>query len=102
LTEIEELSRLEGETPEQTDLTKKLEDGMDGYSLLSQGTKDAERCLAGRINMVVGPPSTSGYKVTSTIRTPAYQKHLRNVWDNSLNYNAKSTKIPLSSNVVKP
>ncbi len=81
MTPIADLSALAGETPEQTLLTQQLENGMDGYSLLSTATKAAEQCLAGRINTVVGPPSTSGYQVTSTIRTPAYQKHLKDVWD---------------------
>jgi hypothetical protein len=67
--------------PDVLPLTLDLEDGIDGYSLLSPATQAAEQCLAGRINTVVGPPSTSGYKVTSTIRTLAYQAHLRNVWD---------------------
>lgn len=46
LTEVSTLSELAGETPEQADLTKKLEDGMDGYSLLSPATQAAEQCLA--------------------------------------------------------
>ena len=81
LTEIPKLSALAGETPEQAHLTRQLEDKMDGYSLLTPATQAAEQCLARRISAVVGEPATSGYEVTSTIRTLAYQKHLRNVWD---------------------
>ena len=81
LTSLAELSRLAGETTEQVDLTNKLERGVDGYSLLSQKTQAAEKCLAGKIATKLGPPSTSGYKVTSTVRTLAYQAHLREVWD---------------------
>ena len=81
LTDIKLLSTLEHETLEEAQLTQQLEGGMDGYSLLSQATRNAEQCLAGRVNSVVGPPSTSGYKVTSTIRTPAYQAHLLEVWN---------------------
>jgi hypothetical protein len=81
LTDVKKLSELEGETPEQTQLTLDLDNGMNGYSLLSPATQVAEQCLAGRVNTVVGSPSTSGYKVTSTIRTYAYQKHLWEVWD---------------------
>ena len=94
LTPIADLSTQSGETAEQTDLTKKLEDGMNGYSLLSAATQAAEQCLAGRINTVVGPPSTSGYKVTSTIRTPAYQKHLREVWDKFIELQSKVDDDP--------
>ena len=81
LTKISDFSVLEGETPEQANLTNKLEGRMNGYSLLTQGTQNAEQCLAGRIAEVVGSPSTSGYRVTSTVRTFAYQRHLKNVWD---------------------
>lgn len=94
LTSLADLSVFEGETPEQTLLTQQLEGGMDGYSLLSQGTKDAEQCLAGRINTVVGSPSTSGYKVTSTIRTFAYQQHLWEVWDKFIELKKKVTSDP--------
>ena len=101
LTEIKKLSELAGETQEQTQLTQKLEDGMDGYSLLSKATQAAEQCLAGRIGAVVGNAATSGYKVTSTIRTFAYQKHLREVWDKFWDLRGGSRMIRLSSNVVK-
>lgn len=77
LTDIPTLSALAGETPEQTQLTQDLEGGMDGYSLLSPATQTAEQCLADKINAT----PVSGYKVTSTVRTVAYQQHLRNVWN---------------------
>ena len=94
LTPIADLSALAGETPEQTQLTRQLEGGMDGYSLLSTSTQQAEQCLAGRINTVVGPPSTSGYQVTSTIRTLAYQEHLWEVWDKFWELKRKVDKDP--------
>ena len=94
LTPLDELSKKFGETPEQVELTNKLESGMDGYSLLSDATKTAEQCLAGRINTVIDPPSISGYKVTSTVRTLAYQKHLREVWDKFLDLQKRVKKDP--------
>lgn len=94
LTEVSKLSELAGETPEQADLTQKLEDGMDGYSLLSPATKAAEQCLAVRVKTVVGSPSISGYKVTSTIRTYAYQKHLWEVWDKFRELKSKAANDP--------
>jgi len=94
LTEIEKLSELYGETQEQTALTKMLDEGMDGYSLLTPATQAAEQCLARRVGEVVGLPSTSGYKVTSTIRTYAYQKHLRNVWDKFIELQDKIDNDP--------
>lgn len=52
---------------------------MDGYDLLSQETQNAEQCLRGRVTTLLG--SAKIYTVESTIRTYAYQAHLREVWD---------------------
>ena len=92
LTPLDKLSKQFNETPEQIDLTNKLESGVDGYSLLSDATKTAEQCLARRVNAVVGV--TSGYKVTSTVRTLAYQKHLREVWDKFWDLQKRVKKDP--------
>lgn len=81
LTDISKLSELWDKTPEEVALTQKLEGGINGYSLLTPATQAAEQCLAERVNTAVGPPSLSGYKVTSTVRTYAYQEHLWEVWD---------------------
>lgn len=81
LTPLDLLSKSNSETPEQAALTQQLEQKIDGYSLLSNATKSAEQCLAGRIQSVLGDPAQSGYQVTSTVRTLAYQAHLREVWD---------------------
>ena len=92
LAEVNDLSNIWDTTDEQKQLTEQLESDMNGYSLLSDATKAGERCLADRINSVVSPPS--GYKITSTIRTPAYQKHLRNVWDKFWDLKGKVDKDP--------
>lgn len=78
LTGIKKLSELWDKTQDEADLTKALENKMKGYTLLSEETRTAERCLADRINAVVYQPD---YLVTSTIRTFAYQRHLWEVWN---------------------
>ncbi|NOU00252.1 MAG: hypothetical protein HOO95_01560, partial [Gallionella sp.] len=90
LTDIPILSALAAETLEQTRLTQSLEGGMDGYSLLSSATQTAEQCLADKINATPVP----GYKVTSTVRTVAYQRHLRNVWDKFVELKSKVASDP--------
>jgi len=79
LSEISALSKKFAETPEQVVLTNELESGVDGYSLLSKETRAAEQCLRGRITPLLS--STKVYTVGSTVRTYAYQAHLREVWD---------------------
>jgi hypothetical protein len=78
LTDISKLSELLDKTQKEADLTKALENKVNGYSLLSDETRTAERCLADRINAVVYQPD---YRLTSTVRTFAYQRHLWEVWD---------------------
>lgn len=92
LTEIDKLSELARETQEQANLTKQLDEGMDGYSLLSKTTQAAEQCLAKRVTEVVG--TNSGYKVTSTIRTFAYQRHLWEIWDKFWDLRSRATDDP--------
>ncbi len=82
LSEISALSKKFNETPEQIDLTNKLESGMDGYSLLSPATQAAEKCLKEKfIPLLTLLGSAKLYDVGSTVRTYAYQEHLREVWD---------------------
>ena len=73
------LSKQFNETPEQALLTQNLEGGMNGYSLLSDNTQKGEQCLANLIGSELSQ-ADSGYKVTSTVRTLAYQAHLLAVW----------------------
>ena len=77
---LKALSKQFNETPEQVLLTQNLEGGMNGYSLLSDNTQKGEQCLANLIGSELYQ-ADSGYKVTSTVRTLAYQGHLRAVWD---------------------
>jgi hypothetical protein len=73
------LSKYYKETAVQAQLTQSLEGGLNGYSLLSPKTQSAEQCLAGRVASEL-LQADSGYKVTATVRTLAYQAHLLAVW----------------------
>jgi hypothetical protein len=80
-------------TEDEKLLTRKLEDKFDAYSLLSQQTRDAEHCLAGRVaNELL--QDDSGYKVTSTVRTLAYQAHLLDVWNKFWELKSKVKETP--------
>jgi len=80
---LKSLSKKFNETAEQAQLTQQLEAGMNGYSLLSDKTQKAEQCIANLVGSVLAPED-SGYAVSSTVRTLAYQAHLRAVWDKFL------------------
>ena len=77
---LKALSKQFNETTEQAQLTQSLEGGMNGYNLLSPKTQSAEQCLKGLIGSELSQDD-SGYAVTSTVRTLAYQAHLRKLWD---------------------
>lgn len=90
---LKAFSKQFNETPEQAELTQNLEEGMNGYSLLSPETRNAEQCLAGRIASEL-LQENSRYKVTATVRTLAYQAHLRKVWDKFFELQNKIKKKP--------
>lgn len=77
---LEALIKQYDKTEEEKLLTIKLENKFDAYSLLSPETRNAEQCLAGRIASEL-LQENSDYKVTATVRTLAYQAHLRKLWD---------------------
>lgn len=74
------LSTQYDKTAAEVQLTTELEGGMNAYSLLSQKTQNAEQCFAGLIGSELSQ-ADSGYKVTATVRTLAYQAHLLAVWN---------------------
>ncbi|MFN4290136.1 MAG: hypothetical protein ACK4E7_04565 [Permianibacter sp.] len=73
LTPIEEL------TPNDADSlakTRALERGESAYDLLSDNMKAAEQCLSAKF-----AAKGACYRIESTYRSLAYQKHLREIWD---------------------
>ena len=90
---LKALSKQFNETPEQVQLTQNLEGGMNGYSLLSDKTQKGEQCLANLIGSELSQTDL-GYKVTATVRTLAYQAHLRAVWDKFFELQRKIKKKP--------
>ena len=76
---LEALIKQYDKTEEEKLLTRKLENKFNGYTLLSDKTQKAEQCLANLIGSELSQ-ADSGYEVTSTVRTLAYQAHLRAVW----------------------
>lgn len=73
LTPVEDIQPNDSET---LLLTRVLESGVDGYSYLTEGMKAADQCLREKVEAL-----GINYVRTGTIRTLAYQRHLREVWD---------------------
>ena len=90
---LDEFSKQFNETPEQIKLTQDLENKFDGYNLLSDKTQKAEQCLSNLIGSELYQDD-SGYKVTATVRTLAYQAHLRAVWDKFFDLRRTIAKKP--------
>lgn len=57
-------------------LTSSLENGSSAKSLLGDGMKKAEACMAAKF-AALGIP----YKITATVRTKAYQEHFKELWN---------------------
>lgn len=73
------LTLLDDLTPNDADSlnkTRALERGENAYTLLSDNMKTAEQCLAAKF-----AAKGTCYRLESTYRSPAYQKHLREIWD---------------------
>lgn len=86
---VEDIANIEDIEPNDDEtwkLTKKLEDsqGNSGYSMLTTETKTAERCLAQKFS-----ENNLTYNRSSSFRTIAYQKHLREIWFRALEHDPK-------------
>lgn len=90
---LEALIKQYDKTEEERLLTKKLEGGLNAYNLLTDKTRVAEHCLAGRVASEL-LQADSSYTVTGTVRTLAYQAHLRAMWDKFWELKNKIEKKP--------